>query len=198
MTRRKIKSEEPFILASASPRRRELLSRILEDFTIITSDTEELQPGALPPKELVSENARLKAEEVALKYPSSWVLGSDTLVAYGDRVLGKPKNIENAVETLLFLSGKTHSVFTGIALLNQEKRIQEVHAVESKVSFKDLDEKRIREYFEKVNPLDKAGSYAIQEYGDVIIQKHEGSLNNIIGLPTEFLENLFLQYFYQS
>ena len=190
----KIKPDRPFILASCSPRRSILLSQLLSDFQVIPSGADEIQPGSMEPVELVKENAKIKCFDIASKYEESWVLGADTLVALGDHVLGKPKDIEDAVRSLLMLSGKKHSVYTGIALSCFAEDKRAVAVVESIVSFKELNEQQIRSYFEKVNPLDKAGSYAIQEYGDKVVEHFEGSLNNIIGLPTEFLSDWLKQH----
>lgn len=193
MTLGKIKSDRLFVLASSSPRRKKLLSELLNDFDVIPSNAEELQPGSLSPKQLVKENALIKSKDIATLFPEAWVLGADTLVALGDEVFGKPKDIEDAVASLLKLSGRQHSVFTGIALSCEKDNFYASSVVESKVIFKELDEKKIREYFSKVNPLDKAGSYAIQEHGNDVVEYYEGSLNNIIGLPTEYLRSWLLE-----
>lgn len=194
MKTHKFKSKSPFILASSSPRRIQLLKTILKDFEVIPSSAEEIQPGTFKPENLVIKNADIKCIGIAKKYPNCWVLGSDTLVALEDLVLGKPNDFEDAVKTLSKLSGKTNQVFTGISLRNQSLGIKRILAIESLVYFKRITMSEIYQYFDLVNPLDKAGSYAIQEHPTRIIEKYEGSLNNIIGLPTEQLADLFLEY----
>ena len=177
----------PFILGSGSPRRSELLRKIISDFTVVISDAEELEFHSQGVIELVKENACLKATSVANDYPDSWVLGADTLVALGDRVLGKPKTMDDAFRMLRMLSGKTHEVSTGLCLVNRSKNFQKVKVDTSKVTFKKLDDLAISNYFLDVNPLDKAGGYAIQTRPDLIIEDFHGSHSNVIGLPLELL-----------
>jgi septum formation protein len=117
-----------------------------------------------------------------------WVLGADTLVALEERVLGKPKSIGEATEMLQFLSGQTHQVSTGLCLINRTLDYEETRVETSQVTFKEINDSTIAEYFKEVNPLDKAGSYAIQTRPDLIIKKFEGSHSNVIGLPLELLE----------
>jgi septum formation protein len=183
-----------FILGSGSPRRKELLSQVLPDFKVIVSDAEELTMHSDGPIALVQENAKLKARSVAQLHPDCWVLGADTLVALNDRVLGKPKSIEEGCSMLRVLSGETHTVSTGLCLINVEKEYQVSKVDSSRVTFKQLTDPVIDQYFSEVNPLDKAGAYAIQTRPDLIIQKFEGSRTNVIGLPVEllagWLENL--------
>ena len=176
-----------FILGSGSPRRKELLSQVLPDFKVIVSDAEELTMHPDGPIALVQENAKLKARSVAQLHPDCWVLGADTLVALNDRVLGKPKSIEEGCSMLRVLSGETHTVSTGLCLINVEKEYQVSKVDSSRVTFKQLTDPVIDQYFSEVNPLDKAGAYAIQTRPDLIIQKFEGSRTNVIGLPVELL-----------
>ena len=176
-----------FILGSGSPRRKELLSQVLPDFKVIVSDADELTMHPDGPIALVQENAKLKARSVAQLHPDCWVLGADTLVALNDRVLGKPKSIEEGCSMLRVLSGETHTVSTGLCLINVEKEYQVSKVDSSRVTFKQLTDPVIDQYFSEVNPLDKAGAYAIQTRPDLIIQKFEGSRTNVIGLPVELL-----------
>ncbi len=169
------------ILASASPRRREILSRIAPDFLVIPSDADE-NIACLSPSEAAEKVAVRKAEKVFAAHPGCAVLGADTVVAFEGRILGKPKDAADAARTLRMLSGKTHEVYTGWCLA-APGRI-ESGAERSIVSFRELSEAFIREYVESGKPLDKAGSYGIQD--DVrIAAAYEGSLTNIIGLPEE-------------
>jgi septum formation protein len=181
------KDGSSFILGSGSPRRRELLGEIINDFTVIISDSEEMESHPGGPLLLVQENARLKAKAVAQLHPRSWVLGADTLVAMGEMVMGKPKDLDEAFNMLRSLSGKTHEVSTGLCLVHVESNYEETRVETSLVTFNDINNKIIDEYFEHVNPLDKAGGYAIQTRSDLIIEKFIGSHSNIIGLPVEML-----------
>tara|TARA_B110000305_G_scaffold227828_1_gene276903 strand:+ start:1036 stop:1638 length:603 start_codon:yes stop_codon:yes gene_type:complete len=181
------KGGSSFILGSGSPRRRELLGEIVNDFTVVISDSEEMESHPGGPLLLVQENARLKAKAVAQLRPRSWVLGADTLVAMGEMVMGKPKDLDEAFNMLRSLSGKTHEVSTGLCLVHVESNYEETRVETSLVTFKDINNKIIDEYFEHVNPLDKAGGYAIQTRSDLIIEKFIGSHSNVIGLPVEML-----------
>jgi septum formation protein len=181
------KDEDLIILGSGSPRRRELLGTILSDFEVFVSDADELTEHMDGPISLVQENARLKALSVSDVYPNRWVLGADTLVFLENQVLGKPKSMEEANSMLKLLSGKTHTVSTGICFVNQEKGYVECRVGSSLVSFKVLNDQIIKEYFKEVNPLDKAGAYAIQTRPDLIIDRFKGSRTNVIGLPIELL-----------
>lgn len=176
-----------FILASGSPRRKQLLKKIIPDFKVISSDAEELKSHSGGPLTLVQENAKKKAISVAAKNPSCWVLGADTLVFYQKQILGKPKDLDEAVEMLSFLSGKTHEVATGVSLQCNEINIVKTFSETSSVTFKPISKNEIRLYFKEVNPLDKAGAYAIQTNADMIIDRFMGSYFNVVGLPLESL-----------
>jgi septum formation protein len=182
------KGSFPFILGSGSPRRRELLGQIMSDYSVEVSDAEEIFSHPKGTLALVMENARIKASSVAQSNLQHWVLGADTLVALEERVLGKPKSIGEATEMLQFLSGQTHQVSTGLCLINRTLDYEETRVETSQVTFKEINDSTIAEYFKKVNPLDKAGGYAIQTRPDLIIKKFEGSHSNVIGLPLELLE----------
>jgi len=176
-----------FILASGSPRRKQLLKKIIPDFKVISSDAEELKSHSGGPLTLVQENAKKKAIPVAANNPSCWVLGADTLVFYQKEILGKPKDLDEAVEMLTFLSGKTHEVATGVSLQCNELNIVKTFSETSSVTFKPISKQEIRLYFKEVNPLDKAGAYAIQTNADMIIDRFVGSYSNVVGLPLESL-----------
>ena len=176
-----------FILASGSPRRKQLLKKIIPDFKVISSDADELKSHSDGPLTLVQENAKKKAIPVAANNPSCWVLGADTLVFYQKEILGKPKDLDEAVEMLSFLSGKTHEVATGVSLQCNEINIVKTFSETSSVTFKPISKQEIRLYFKEVNPLDKAGAYAIQTNADMIIDRFVGSYSNVVGLPLESL-----------
>lgn len=182
-----LKLNNPFVLASGSPRRKELLSEIISEFKVIPSTAVEIKSHSDGPLGLVCENARLKAETVSQENHSCWVLGADTLVFLGDQPFGKPNDMSEAFSMLSNLSGKSHTVATGICLKCEVLGREKIFADQSVVTFKDLKTEDIEAYFQKVNPLDKAGGYAIQTCPEMIIDKFEGSLSNVIGLPIEKL-----------
>jgi septum formation protein len=209
-------SKEPIILASASPRRRELLAEMGVPFAVVTADITEHDEKSAPhlaPAELACENARGKALAVAALHPGRWVLGADTVVALERRVhrvranvetdtsvdlghslearlFGKPASLDEAREFLRALSGQTHEVITGCALFAPNGETEIFHEV-TRVTFHALSEEIITRYLAEVSVLDKAGAYALQEHGEWIIERVEGSRTNVIGLPTELLERVF-------
>lgn len=171
------------ILASSSPRRQQLLARTGLPFTVRTTDAEELHDPALSPADLTEGNARLKAAVVAASYPASTVIGADTLVYLDGEPLGKPLNLEIARETLRRLSGRAHEVCTGIALVTEGgKQSHAFHEI-SRVWFRALSEETIDLYLALVDVQDKAGAYAIQEHGCLLVERYEGDYANIVGLP---------------
>lgn len=173
--------EKKIILASASPRRRELMQQMGLEFEVITSDCDE-NIGICSPDEMVRELSKRKAVAVAKKldYPSI-VIGADTIVSESNRILGKPKDSEDAVNTLLSLSGKTHSVFTGMTVTDKVKTITEV--VETKITFSELTRAEAEAYVATKEPMDKAGSYGIQGIGGVFIERIDGDYYSTVGLP---------------
>lgn len=173
------------ILASASPRRRELLAQLGVPFEIATAAVTEHEAPDTDPRHLVEHNAALKADWVSAHHPDALVLGADTTVCVDNHVLNKPADLAAARAMLQRLSGRTHSVFTGLALRRGADGWREDQIVESRVTFKALDEPTISRYLALVPTLDKAGGYAIQEHGDLIVASYAGSLTNIIGLPVE-------------
>jgi septum formation protein len=186
-------SEEQIILASASPRRRELLSGMGVRFEVLTADVREHDAESSPhlaPIDLARENARRKAETVAALWPGRWVLGADTVVALEKRVLGKPASLDQARDFLRALSGHTHEVITGCALIAPNGDTEIFHEI-SHVTFHVLTGDTIERYLAEVAVLDKAGAYALQERGEWIVERVEGSRTNVIGLPTEALERVF-------
>ena len=177
----------PLVLASASPRRVELLRLAGLDFVVVGSDAPEIHPEEMTAQEVAQVNAYRKARVVAKKQPDALVLAADTLVYLDSRLFGKPSNLEQAYEMLEALQGKTHHVVTGLCLLHLRGRRYKVFAETTAVTFKPLDAVAIRRYLAKVNPLDKAGAYAVQEEGQSIIEKIAGSYSNVVGLPIERL-----------
>ena len=177
----------PLILASASPRRSELLRQLGVEFRVVPSDAPEIHHEQLTARELCQINAYRKARAVAKKFPDALVLGADTLVFLGERLFGKPASLEEAYAMLEQLQGRTHEVVTAICLLNLRSHRQRVFSETTSVTFHALDSVQVQRYLNKVNPLDKAGAYAVQEHGDMIIERISGSYSNVVGLPLEEL-----------
>ena len=170
------------ILASASPRRREILRSVFPQFEVVPARGEERAKAGLSPRELVTALARQKAEEVFSRYPNAAVLGADTLVWFEGRALGKPKDAEDAKRTLRALSAKTHEVYTGYCLCVPGKEL--CGAARTLVHFRELSQEFIEEYVAGGSPMDKAGSYGIQDDAR-LVAGYEGSYTNIVGLPEE-------------
>ena len=175
------------ILASASPRRRDLLSRAGYDVRIAASDIEELDSCNEGPGALALINAKRKWNAIAPQYPDEIVVAADTVVWLDGRFYGKPVDFVEAAKMLAILSGRTHQVVTGVVLGRAGEGSQEFAEV-SMVTFHALDENEIDAYLKDIHPLDKAGAYAAQDDNGRIIAKVEGSLSNVIGLPMERLE----------
>jgi septum formation protein len=182
------------ILASASPRRSELLRQLGLEFQVLTGPVEEIQPEHLSPHEIAQINAYRKARVVAKKYPDPLVLGADTIVCLGTTVFGKPSDLEDAHRMLAKLQGRTHEVVTGLCLMQLRAHRQKLFAVSTAVTFRTLHAGQIRRYLAKINPLDKAGGYAIQEDGDDLVKRISGSFSNVVGLPLERLEEELKQW----
>jgi septum formation protein len=179
-------AEKPrLILASASPRRRELLAQLGVEFDVVVARVDEHEDETTDPRAMVAHNAAIKADWVAARQPDALVLGADTTVCIGNLVLNKPRNLADARAMLRRLSGRTHEVFTGLAVRRASAQLRVDELVVSEVTFRTLDEALIGAYFSRVDPLDKAGGYAIQEHGELIVASHRGSLTNIVGLPLE-------------
>ena len=180
----------PLVLASTSPRRRELLQQTGLSFITVASPADELHDESIPFTTLCQHNARAKAQAVAPNHPSAIVIGADTLVSLRGIPLGKPKDHDDARRMLEKLSGQTNEVCTAGCLCLPDGPPRDFHNI-STVHFRHLSAQTISDYMTKVNTLDKAGAYAIQEHGDMIIDRIEGDMHNIIGLPVgQLLENL--------
>jgi septum formation protein len=177
----------PIILASASPRRAELLRELDMPFEIVPSDAEEVHNEVLTATEVAQINAYRKARSVAKRAPDSLVIGMDTLVALGTRLFGKPASMSDAERMLGELQGRTHHVVTGVCLLFLRRHRQRVFADRTEVTFRELGLEQIRRYLGKIHPLDKAGGYAIQDHGELIVERIDGSFSNVVGLPLERL-----------
>lgn len=175
----------PLILASASPRRTELLRRAGFRFRVLPAAVEEIEagPGAAPG--IALRNAERKADFIASQEPGSTVIGADTVVELDGMILGKPADSDDALRTLMRLSGKRHNVLTGVCIRNVERNIRVVFTDCTGVWFRPFDVDTAKRYMSLVNVLDKAGSYGIQEQGDMLVERIEGLFSNIVGLPVE-------------
>jgi septum formation protein len=171
------------VLASASPRRRELLARIRPRFTVRPAAVEEHAGGPLTARETALLNAHRKAR--ALSLPDCLVLGADTVVCLGETLLGKPPDRRVAREMLARLQGRAHRVITAVCL--RHRRRERLFAETTWVTFRPLTAAQIARYLARVNPLDKAGAYAIQEHGGELVAELRGSFSNVMGLPLERL-----------
>jgi len=177
----------PLILASASPRRAELMQEAGFVFEIVTPEVEEAHDESLSCEDLTIANARDKALAVARVHPESLVLGADTLVYLDGIPFGKPRDLEEAGSMLRRLSGRTHLVCTGVALVASAGEALHCFHVISEVTFKPLTDTLIQDYHSRIQPLDKAGAYAVQDESAMIIEKVAGSWSNVKGLPMERL-----------
>jgi len=175
------------VLASASPRRRDLLQEYGCTVRIKPADAEELMPRHLTVGETTLFNAKRKARVVARTEPESLVLAADTLVAFGGRILGKPRDLSEAFEMLSLLGGNTHEVFSGVWLVCTATRKICGFVEVSRVTFRKLTPAEIREYMRRIGPLDKAGAYAAQQNEMNVIASIQGSRTNVVGLPMEKL-----------
>jgi septum formation protein len=177
----------PVILASASPRRVELLRTIRPDFEVVPSAAPEVHDDQLTAWEMAQVNAYRKARAVAKKFPDSLVVGADTLV-YLDRearLFGKPATRAEAAQMLGELQGRVHAVITGVCLLCLREHRQRSFAEWTDVRLHPLSPDQIAHYLALIDPLDKAGAYAIQDHGELIVAEVSGSYSNVVGLPLE-------------
>ncbi len=181
------------ILASASPRRKELLAQLGVPFEVVPADVTEHEAPDADPREMVRHNAALKADWVAARHPTATVIGADTTVFVGRTVLNKPRDAAEARTMLRMLSASRHTVFTGLAVRRHRDGLKLDQGVASEVTFKPLTDATIELYLSRVHTLDKAGGYAIQEESDLIIAGFTGSLTNIVGLPLEEMKQLLTQ-----
>ena len=181
------------VLASASPRRKELLSLITQRFRVEPSRFDESSvPSDLSPVEYVTHSSLMKAREVANRYPDALVIGADTIVVIDNTILGKPRNAADAAKMLRSLSDKTHQVYTGLAVICNGKEINGFECTD--VSFRLLNNEIISRYVSTMEPMDKAGAYAIQGKGAVLIKGIRGCYFNVVGLPIYKLST-FLEEF---
>lgn len=178
----------PFILASGSPRRTQLLQAMGIPHRVVVAQVSEEEDPSTDPREMVLHNAYIKAKAVSDLYPQALVLGADTTVALGDKSLNKPADLKESRRMLQSLSGREHTVHTGICLLCPTLGVDERHDITAWVRFKKLSDETITRYQALVNTLDKAGAYGIQEGKEMIIEAYQEPLSTIMGLPVEFVQ----------
>lgn len=186
---------KPLILASQSPRRKELLNLIGLNFEVdVPTIFQEFTPAQISdPQELVRENAKGKVEEVKLRHPDSLILGVDTVVTLNGEILGKPVNVQEAIEMLSKLQGKTHTVWTGVRLLDAQTQKIVSFEDSTEVDFLPMTLEQIKTYVASGEPMDKAGAYAIQGLGSVYIRGIRGDFFNVVGLPIWHVHSALLE-----
>lgn len=187
LTKINIFAMRKIILASASPRRKEILRKTGLNFSICTSDYKEDINLSLKPRALAKFLSRKKAETVAHKYKNAIIIAADTFIVFKNRLLGKPHTDKEAEKMLNMLNGKAHSVITGFTIMDTASKKILSRSVETKVYFKKLGRKEINAYVRSKEPLDKAGAYAIQGLGSVFIERIDGDFLNVVGLPLRAL-----------
>ena len=185
-----------FILASKSPRRKEILKKINLNFKVINSNIDEsIIPNNINPINYSIKLAELKASDISKKNPNYTVIGADTIVLINNQILNKPKNFEEAKKMLNLLSNKTHQVITGVSLKNKFLDIDENFYDISYVSFYNLCDDQINYYINHYKPFDKAGGYGIQDYAGLFIKNIKGSYDNIVGFPVSKFYQIMKKYF---
>ncbi len=186
-----LKTVGKLILASASPRRKFLLQDLGLDFEVIEAQVEEKPAAGESPQEFVLRAACDKAGEISRTNFECWVLGADTIVVHGTRILGKPADAEEALEILQTLAGRSHLVYTGFCLMNEKEKISVNRVVTTEVCFYPFSQDVAAAYVATGEPLDKAGAYGIQGGGGFLVEKVIGSYTNVVGLPLfEVVEEL--------
>lgn len=178
---------EPLILASGSPRRKELMQLLPWAFEIKTEEVIEVISKSLSPEENVMSLAYQKAEAVSKEYPHQIVIGADTVVCLNGEIMGKPKDRQHARDMLAQLSGQDHQVYTGVAVIRVADSTLETFYTGTRVKMQSLSEEEIEAYLDTQEPLDKAGAYGIQGYGARYIEKIEGDYYSVMGLPVHAL-----------
>jgi len=178
------------VLASRSPRRKQLLKTLGVRFIAEESGFQEIDHDGAAPGQHVQDNALGKARAIASQHKNALVIGADTVVVYRQRVLGKPENMGEARKYLRLLQGKTHAVYTGLGIIDTKENITVADYEKTLVTMRSLSDKEIRAYLTNIEPLDKAGAYAIQGAGAVIVKKISGCYYNVVGFPIACLEEL--------
>ncbi len=183
-------STRKLVLASSSPRRREILACMGFEFSIVSPELDESPIGNEEPAEHVVRLSRAKASSVARQFPDELVVGADTIVVLNNEILGKPFSPAEAVGMLGRLSGKTHTVYTGLALIADRAKIDKADYDVTRITFNDLEQEDILRYVESGEPLDKAGAYGIQGMGSFLVKRYEGEFDTVIGFPSKLFRRL--------
>jgi septum formation protein len=178
------------ILASRSPRRREILKMVGLEFNVSPSNYKETFDDQKSPVELARYHAFMKSKKVAQNFDNSWILGADTIVVLDNEILEKPEDQEDACNMLNKLSGRTHKVITGFTIMNSSNGEQLSSATSTEVTFNELSPEMINYYLDNYNYRDKAGSYAIQDFSAVFVKKINGCFYNVVGFPISDFCNL--------
>lgn len=183
------------ILASASPRRKEILGNTNLKFEVIKSDIDEVILPEESPYQVVMRLAYEKSIDIASYNRNKLIIGADTIVCLDNMILGKPKNELDAIDMIKKLSGRTHQVITGISLINLDANKKIIDYVVSNVKFKNLSHEDVMDYIQTNESLDKAGAYGIQGYGALLVEEIQGDYFNIVGLPISKLSDLLKKHF---
>ncbi|MTH52980.1 septum formation inhibitor Maf [Bacillus mangrovi] len=173
--------EQHLILASGSPRRKELLENLKVPFNVMITNVDETISEGTGPEKAVQQLARKKAVHIAGSFPDSFIVAADTVVVLDGDILGKPKDEQEAIRTLGRLSGRTHHVYTGVSIIKGKK--ERIFHTATEVTFYDLSGEEIQKYAETGEPLDKAGSYGIQGLGSLFVKEIKGDYYSVVGLP---------------
>lgn len=179
------------VLASQSPRRKELMKFIPIAFEVIVKSVEEKMDNCKTPEENVMGLAEQKATAVALEHVDRWVVGCDTIVVCDEIILGKPKSEQEAFEMLRTLGGRSHRVLTGVCIMNKALDVEDCFVEETTVYFKEMSDEEIKYYVSTLEPMDKAGAYGIQGYASIFVEKIQGDYYNVMGLPVHRVYNQF-------
>ena len=182
----------PIILASGSPRRKQLLEQINLEFEVVPSQIYEDFSLNLSPTDFVEYYAQEKAKDVANSYPDKWVIGADTIVVFESHILGKPKNEKDSFQMLKRLSGNTHQVITGVSIQNIKQDISDSFHERTNVTFNTLSDNIINYYIKTYKPFDKAGSYGIQDWFSVCVNRIDGCFYNVMGFPLSSFYSHFI------
>jgi len=182
----------PIILASGSPRRKQLLEQIDLEFEVVPSQIYEDFSLNFSPTDFVEYYAQEKAKDVANSYPDKWVIGADTIVVFESHILGKPKNEKDSFQMLKRLSGNTHQVITGVSIQNIKQDISDSFHERTNVTFNTLSDNIINYYIETYEPFDKAGSYGIQDWFSVCVNRIDGCFYNVMGFPLSSFYSHFI------
>jgi septum formation protein len=183
---RSIRSLNPLILASRSPRREKILKRLIPAFEIVPVEVAEKKESTSSPRDLVQENAHLKAAALCERYPDHYIIGSDTVVCAADStVLGKPRDRRENIRMLRMLSGTSHYVYSGVCLVRRKNNMQKISSDCTEVRFHELSLTQIEQYIDSQETLDKAGGYGLQDLPSSFVAQLKGSYDNVVGFPSE-------------